>query len=74
MSKVTLPLDPWQNVTTLLGLPADEVISGLQKCLRRGLGENALLIGYEMYVTSAELEEMLWSRLLVICVDTGRKY
>lgn len=69
MSKVTLPPDPWQNVMTLHGLPADEVISGLQKCLRRGLGEKALLLGYEMYVTSAELEEMLWSRLLVICVE-----
>jgi replication-associated recombination protein RarA len=69
MSKVSLPPDPWQNVKTQHGLPADEVISGLQKCLRRGLAEKALLIGYEMYVTSAEMEEMLWSRLCVIAVE-----
>ena len=69
MAKVTLPPDPWQNVRTLHDLPADEVISGLQKCLRRGLAEKALLIGYEMYMTSPELEEMLWSRLCVIAVE-----
>jgi replication-associated recombination protein RarA len=69
MPQVTLPPDPWQNVTTKSGLAADEVISGLQKCLRRGLAEEALLIAYEMYVTSAELEEKLWSRLCVIAVE-----
>ena len=68
-TKVTLPPDPWQNVKTLHGLPADEVISGLQKSLRRGLAETALLIAYEMYMTSAEMEEMLWSRLIVIAVE-----
>jgi len=69
MPKVTLPPDPWQKIRTLHDIPADEVISGLQKCLRRGLKEKALLIGYEMYMTSAELEEMLWSRLSVISVE-----
>jgi len=69
MTKVTLPPDPWQNVRTINDLPADEVISGLQKCLRRGLTEKALLIGFEMFRTSAEMEEMLWSRLCVIAVE-----
>ena len=73
MAKVTLPPDPWQNVLTLHGLPADELISGLQKCLRRGLAEKALLIAYEMFATSAEFEDHLWSRLSVISVeDVGR--
>ena len=67
--KVSLPPDPWQNVKTKHDIPADEVISGLQKSLRRGLTETALLIAYEMYVTSAEMEEMLWSRLCVIAVE-----
>jgi replication-associated recombination protein RarA len=67
--KVSLPPDPWQKVSTYHGVPADEVISGLQKCLRRGLKEKALLIAYEMYISSAELEEMLWSRLSVIAVE-----
>lgn len=57
MSKVTLPPDPWQKVTTLRGLPADEVISGLQKCLRRGLGEKALPMGYQHFMTEASRVE-----------------
>lgn len=69
MAKVTLPPDPWQRTTTAHGLPADEIISALQKSMRRGMTENALLIGYEMYVTSPEMEEMLWSRLCVIAVE-----
>jgi replication-associated recombination protein RarA len=73
MAKVILAPDPWQNVPSLHGLRADELISGLQKCLRRGLSERALLIGYEMCVTSAELEEHLWTRLSVISVeDVGK--
>ncbi|SEP82991.1 MgsA AAA+ ATPase C terminal [Faunimonas pinastri] len=69
MTKVTLPKDPWQNVRTEHDVPADEVISALQKCIRRGLTENALLIAYEMFLTSPQMEEMLWSRLTVISVE-----
>jgi replication-associated recombination protein RarA len=68
-ARVTLPKDPWQAVTTVHGVPADEVISGLQKCLRRGLAEPALLIAYEMFLTSPELEQKLWDRLTVISVE-----
>lgn len=67
--KVTLPPDPWQKVRTAHDVPADEVISGLQKTLRRGMAETALLLAYEMYISSAELEEMLWARLSVIAVE-----
>jgi replication-associated recombination protein RarA len=66
---VHLPPDPWQRTTTARGFAADEVISALQKCLRRGMLDNALLLGWEMYSTSPELEEMLWSRLCVISVE-----
>ena len=69
MIPATQPPDPWQRTTTASGLAADEVISALQKSLRRGLLDNALLLAWEMYVTSAELEEMLWSRLCVISVE-----
>jgi replication-associated recombination protein RarA len=69
MVKVQQPADPWQRTTTEHGLPADEVISALQKSLRRGLLDNALLLGWEMYVTSPELEDKLWSRLCVIAVE-----
>ena len=67
--KVQQPADPWQRTTTEHGFAADEVISALQKCLRRGMLDNALLLGWEMFVTSPELEDKLWSRLCVIAVE-----
>jgi replication-associated recombination protein RarA len=69
MIEVKQPPDPWQRTTTEHGFAADEVISALQKCIRRGLTDNTLLLGWEMYLTSPELEAMLWSRLAVIAVE-----
>jgi replication-associated recombination protein RarA len=69
MIEVKQPPDPWQRTTTEHGFAADEVISALQKSMRRGMTENALLLGWEMYVTSPEMEEMLWSRLGVISIE-----
>jgi replication-associated recombination protein RarA len=64
-----LPPDPWQDVVTRHGLPADQVISTLQKEIRRGNTENAALIAYEMATTNEQLEAYLWKRLLVISVE-----
>jgi replication-associated recombination protein RarA len=64
-----LPRDPWQSVSTFHGFEADEVISALQKEIRRGETENAALLAYEMLLTSPELEEKLWQRLCVISVE-----
>ncbi len=61
--------DPWVDVKTRHGLPADEIISSLQKEIRRGNTENAALIAYEMATTSPEMERFLWKRLLVISVE-----
>jgi replication-associated recombination protein RarA len=61
--------DPWADVKTYHGLPADEVISALQKEIRRGKVENAVLLAYEMLVTSPALEDYLWQRLMVIAVE-----
>ena len=61
--------DPWTKVRTLHDFPADEVISALQKEIRRGNTENAALLAYEMLTTSPELEEYLWGRLQVISVE-----
>lgn len=69
MITVKQPPDPWQRTTTEHGFAADEVISALQKSIRRGMVENALLLGWEMFVTSPEMEKMLWSRLCVISVE-----
>ena len=61
--------DPWVEVKTVHGLPADQVISALQKEIRRGNRENAALLAYEMVITSAALEDYLWYRLMVISVE-----
>jgi replication-associated recombination protein RarA len=64
-----LAKDPWVNVRTEHGFNADEIVSAFQKSIRRGMLENALLLAYEMFSTSAELEEHLWARLSVISVE-----
>ena len=51
------------------GLAVDEVVSALQKEIRRGHAENAALLAYEMAATSEELEAVLWQRLQVISVE-----
>ncbi len=61
--------DPWQRVTTRSGLAADEVISALQKLIRRGLEEAAAELAWEMYQTSEQLEDFAWTRLAVISVE-----
>jgi replication-associated recombination protein RarA len=61
--------DPWIDVKTLHGFPADHVISALQKEIRRGHTENAALLAYEMVITSPALEDYLWRRLQVISVE-----
>jgi len=65
----TTTRDPWVDVKTYHGLPADQVISALQKEIRRGHTENAVLLAYEMVITSPALEDYLWKRLLVISVE-----
>jgi replication-associated recombination protein RarA len=69
MTRVSQPPDPWARTTTENGFAADEVISALQKSIRRGMMENAVLLAWEMFLTSPEMEEKLWSRLTVIAVE-----
>ena len=59
-SMSTRERDPWVDVKTYHGLPADQVISALQKEIRRGNTENAVLLAYEMITTSAAMEDYLW--------------
>lgn len=61
--------DPWQKVKTIGGYDADLVISALQKEIRRGNEENAVMLAYEMFSTSQPLEDYLWARLHVISVE-----
>ena len=61
--------DPWAKMTTRNGLKGDEVISALQKSIRRGKEKAACEFAYEMYITSPQFEEKLWRRLLAISVE-----
>ncbi len=61
--------DPWTEITTHHGFPADQVISAIQKEIRRGNTENAVLLAHEMIMTSPALEDYLWHRLMVISVE-----
>ena len=61
--------DPWLNARTRHNLRADEVRSMLQKEIRRGHTENAVMLAYEMLSTSPAMEELLWHRLLTISVE-----
>ncbi|MGL4570265.1 MAG: hypothetical protein ACRCVJ_04305 [Clostridium sp.] len=61
--------DPWARVKTRNGLNGDEVISSLQKSIRRGLTEEACKFAYEMYITSPQMEDKLWRRLITITVE-----
>ena len=63
------PYDHWQKYQTLSGLPADLVISALQKEIRRNHPENAATLAYEMMITSEELEDYMWFRLRTISVE-----
>ena len=66
--------DPWQSITTRNGYCCDEVISALQKSIRRANEEDACKFAYELYITSPELEEKMWRRLLTIINYFGRRY
>jgi replication-associated recombination protein RarA len=61
--------DPWARMKTRNGFAADEVISSLQKSIRRGLVEEACEFAYEMYITSPQMEEKLWRRLITISIE-----
>jgi replication-associated recombination protein RarA len=61
--------DPWYGRRTLHGFTADELISVLQKSIRRGMAENAALVAYEMFATGEEFEDVVWRRLEIISVE-----
>ena len=61
--------DAWSRTTTIHGYPADEVRSLLQKSIRRGLIEDAVLAAYELFASGKEAEDMLWRRLEIIAAE-----
>lgn len=63
--------DPWSKIITRNGYAGDEVISALQKSIRRSLEEQACMFAYEMYISSPELLE---KNVASIINYFGRRY
>jgi len=61
--------DPWRRVISRNGIQGDLLISALQKSIRRGMTEQAVVVAYEMYITSEQFEDKLWRRLQAISVE-----
>ena len=61
--------DPYTKLTSPRGIPVDQLVSVLQKEIRRGNVDNAVLAAYEMLTTSPEVAEHLWRRLKLIAVE-----
>ena len=61
--------DPYTKLTSPRGIPVDQLVSVLQKDIRRGNVDNAVLAAYEMLSTSADVAEHLWRRLKLIAVE-----
>ncbi len=61
--------DPWSKIKTKNGYAAEEVISSLQKSIRKSDEELACRFAFELYISSPQLLEKMWRRLLVISVE-----
>lgn len=59
----------WSEMKTRNGLQTDEVLSALQKSIRRAKVEDACAFAYELYITSPILLDKMWRRLLTISVE-----
>lgn len=65
--------DPWASRTSVHGYAMDELISALQKYVRRGVLEEAILVARELWESdtdsNSDCEEKLWERLKVMAVE-----
>lgn len=61
--------DPFTRITSPRGIPVDQLVSVLQKEIRRSNVDNAVLAAYEMLSTSEEVAAHLWRRLKLIAVE-----
>jgi replication-associated recombination protein RarA len=61
--------DVWSRCKSINGFAIDELRSVLQKSIRRGLLEEAILAAFELYMTGPETEELLWRRLEIIASE-----
>jgi len=59
----------WNIAKTYNGYQADEVISALQKDIRRGNIDKAVFWSYELCLSGKEFQCKLWERLVTIAVE-----
>lgn len=59
----------WKKTKTKNGYAADEVISALQKDIRRGNQEDAGYWAYELHISGDKFQKKLWERLKTIAVE-----
>lgn len=59
----------WAASKTLNGFATDEIVSCLQKSIRRAMVEEACQYAYELYVSGPVYLEKMWRRLLAISVE-----
>lgn len=57
----------WKNFRTKNDYPADEVISALQKDIRRGNVEQAAFWAHELCVSGKEFQRKFWENINNIC-------
>ena len=63
------PFNIWAASKTRNGFATDEIVSCLQKSIRRAMVEEACQYAYELYVSGPVYLEKLWRRLLTISVE-----
>ena len=61
--------DVWSRATSVNGYAFDELRSVLQKSIRRGWIEEAVLAAFEFFSSGPEAEEVLWRRLEIIAAE-----
>lgn len=61
--------DPYTRMLSPHGIPVDQLVSVLQKAIRRSEVDDAVLAAYEMHSTSPEVVVHLWRRLRLIAVE-----
>lgn len=61
--------DPYARMLSPHGIPVDQLVSVLQKAIRRSEVDDAVLAAYEMHSTSPEVATHLWRRLRLIAVE-----
>ncbi|WP_161605967.1 AAA family ATPase [Microlunatus speluncae] len=61
--------DPYSQLVSPHGIAVDDLVSVLQKEIRRSNVDNAVLAAYELYRTSPDVAQHLWRRLRIIAVE-----